>query len=226
MVYVYASAVGSELVHHIKSNNHRYVHFKELHGQIQISLNIRSVNYIYDSVGIFGKNKITGNDLLAAIRRHGVDTRQIGYQSVGMSLDSSILSVNSNTREISYVLLGSGKAVEKSGFSAVLIAHKSKLHDRSFRERITVALQVEAASLSETRMLNALAFRFFLRRNTFLFAGINDDLFGICQPQCQLITVDPHLDRIPHRSILYHSKLSTGKNTHIKQMLTKSALTL
>ena len=51
------------------------------------------------------------------------------------------------------MLIRAGKLIEKSGLTAVLIAHKSKCKKRIIRERITVSLHVEAAFLTKSGML-------------------------------------------------------------------------
>ncbi len=67
LVHIDCSTVGCNLVHHIKSDNHRYIHFNELHRQIQITFDISSINNINQSLRLLVQNKISRNKFFATI---------------------------------------------------------------------------------------------------------------------------------------------------------------
>ena len=73
-----------------------------------------------------------------------------------MSDYGSVLAVDGNAREISYVLVRSGKTVEKRCFSAVLVAYESKGQHVVIRQRILVLLVVMDTGLAEIRVGNLL----------------------------------------------------------------------
>ena len=65
---VHRAAVCAYFVHHIQRNDGGNVHFKQLQRQIKVSFDIRRVNNVYDSVGLFIHYKIAGNDFFLRIR--------------------------------------------------------------------------------------------------------------------------------------------------------------
>ena len=58
-IHVDCALISDDLVHHIKRNDHRHIHFEKLHRKIQISFDIGSVNYIYYSFRLFIEHKIS-----------------------------------------------------------------------------------------------------------------------------------------------------------------------
>ena len=81
-----------------------------------------------------------------------------------MSLDGTVLAVNSDTREIAYVLVSTGKLVEKSCLSAVLVAHQGKGNNSSIRQRISASLRMIFSLFTKSRMFGT-----FRRRLIILF---------------------------------------------------------
>ncbi len=58
-----------------------------------------------------------------------------------------------------------------------------------------------------------------------LLYRLNFDLFGFGESQCQLIAVNLQFHWVSHRRKLYNRDLGAGNHTHVKKMLTQSALT-
>ena len=77
-VDIYRAAVGIDLIHHVEGNNHRHIHFQQLHRQIQIALDIGRIDDIDDAVGLFLQHKVPRYQFFTGIRRHGINTRQVG----------------------------------------------------------------------------------------------------------------------------------------------------
>ncbi len=103
-VDVDAAAVCGEFIHHIEGNNHRDIHFEELHREVEIALNVRHIDDIDDCVGLFVQHEIARNDLLAAVRGHRIDAGQIGHHGFRMLFDCAVFAVNGDTGEIADVL--------------------------------------------------------------------------------------------------------------------------
>ena len=58
------------------------------------------------------QNKIAGDNLLAGVRGHGIDAREVGNSGVGMAFDGPILAVHRNAGEIAHMLVGTGQLVK------------------------------------------------------------------------------------------------------------------
>ena len=104
-IYIYGARITCDLIHHVECDDNRYLHLKKLHCEIHISLYISSVYYIDDSLWVIIKHKVSGHDLLAAIRRHRIYSRQIRHGSILPAPYRTIFSVDSYSREIAYMLI-------------------------------------------------------------------------------------------------------------------------
>ena len=218
------SAVFPHLIHHIQCKHHRNIQLHQLHGQIQIPLNIGSIHNVDDSLRMFIQHKISCNNLLTGIGGHGIDSRKIGHQCIFFSPDSSIFSIYRYPGKVAHMLTGSGQLIKQCGFSTVLIPRKGKRQYLCIRQRMFCFLFMIFSTLSKSRMGNCCSF-FFLR---FYLSGIpyifNFDFLRICKTQCQLITVDPQFHRISHGCVFHHRYFSLGDQSHIQKMLTQCSL--
>lgn len=75
IVYTDRTSVCLYLVHHIERKHHRYAKLHKLHCKIKVTLDIRSINYIYDTAEIIVQQKITGHYFFVRIRRKRIDAR-------------------------------------------------------------------------------------------------------------------------------------------------------
>ena len=64
-VHIDGAAVARYLVHHVQRHHHRHVHFHELHGEIEVPLDVRGVHDVDDRAGLFVQHEAAGYDLLA-----------------------------------------------------------------------------------------------------------------------------------------------------------------
>ena len=218
------AAIGGKLVHHIECDYHRNIHFEELHGEVEVTFDIGNIDDIDDSVRFFVQDEISSDDLLAGIRGHGVDTRQVSDEGIGVTLDSAVLAVNSNAGEVANVLFRAGKTVKEGSFTAVLVTHEGEAHGSTLREGRAVVLGVEPAALTETGVFG---FFIFLSSGVFLF-GLADrsdaDIFGIGEAQGEFVVMEAQLHGIAHGSELNEGDLGTGDKAHIEEMLAKRAI--
>ena len=75
IVYTDRTSVCLYLIHHIERKHHRYAKLHKLHCKIKVTLDIRSINYIYDTAEIIVQQKITGHYFFVRIRRKRIDAR-------------------------------------------------------------------------------------------------------------------------------------------------------
>lgn len=57
---------------------------------------------------------------------HGVDTRKVCYKGIALSADHTVFPVYGNAREVTYMLVGTGKLVKQCGLAAILVSCKGK----------------------------------------------------------------------------------------------------
>ena len=100
-IHIDGTVIAGDFIHHVQGYDHGNVHFQQLHGQIQITLDIRRIHDINDSSGFLIQDKITGYDLFTAVRGHGINTGQVCHQSIRIPFDGTVLTVYGNSGEIS-----------------------------------------------------------------------------------------------------------------------------
>ena len=123
-VYINRAAVAHQLIHHIQRNDHGYSHFQQLHGQIQVALNVGGVHNVDDGRGLILQYKVAGDDLLAAEGRHGIDARQVRNLRVWVAANGAAFAVHGYAGKVAHMLLGTGQLVKQGGLAAVLVAHQ------------------------------------------------------------------------------------------------------
>ena len=151
-VYIDHAAILVNFVHHVESNNNGYIHLKKLHSQIQISLDVRRVHDIDDRFRFFLQDEISGDQLLAAVRGHGINAGKVRDQRILMPEDHAVLPVHCDSGEIADVLSRSGELVEKSRLAAVLVAHQGKGQNSALGKGISAPLGMIFPFLAKARM--------------------------------------------------------------------------
>ena len=217
------ASVSVHLVHHVKRDDHRYIHLQKLHGQIQVSFDVGRVDDVDDALRLFIDDKISGNHFFGRIRRHRINTGKVCDQRVLLSADRPVLSVYRDTREVTYMLSGACQLVKQGRLSGVLISHQGKCQERSRRQRISRSLWMIFPFLTESGMLSLLLFGML-----FPFCGSRLSVFhlnfcGIIDTQSQLVAMDLELHRIAQRRIFYYRDLCAGNDSHIQEMLAQRA---
>ena len=112
-------------VHHVYGNQHRKTDFQQLCRQIEVALNVRTVNDVQNDIRLLFYQIGTGNDFLERIRRKGVNTRQIFDNDILVVQKVSFLLFNRDARPVADVLVGSRQVVEQRRFATVRIACQS-----------------------------------------------------------------------------------------------------
>ena len=214
------STVRGHFVHHVQRQNHRNVQLKELHGQIQIALDIRGVHNIDDTARFILQHELARNNLFCGIRTHGIDAWQVRDQGVCMAQQRAVLAVNRNSGEVAHVLVGARELVEQRCFAAVLVSYQGKCQFLILGKRRFLGCVVVAAAFAKARVIGfmrmpAREHTALLRlprvslgvanaRNLFVHHIAQRDARRILQAQRKLVTVNAHLNRVAHGGMLHH----------------------
>ncbi len=121
-----AAPVVAYFIHHVECQYHRYAQFHELHGEVEVALDVVGIHNVDDAFGLLLHDELTRDNLLRGVRRQGIDARQVGDRGVGMSFDGAVLAVDGDAREVAYMLVGPRQLVEKGGFAAVLLSREGE----------------------------------------------------------------------------------------------------
>ena len=223
---VNTAAVAAHLIHHIEYQHHGHIQLHQLHGQIQISFNIRGIHDVDNALWLFVDDKLPGNNFLTGIGRQGINARQVGNQRIRSAANRAAFSVHRHTGKIAHMLVGACQLIEQGGLAAVLVAGKSKGQLCSLRQRIFIRLYMVNAAFTKARMFCVFpkAFRCCFG----LFPGfyrMYRNFFRISQPQGQLIAMNAQLHGIAHGGKLLQRYLCTGNHTHVQKMLTECTFT-
>ncbi|CDD53729.1 putative uncharacterized protein [Ruminococcus sp. CAG:379] len=217
------TAILPHLVHHIQRHHHGNIQLQQLHGQVQIPLNVGSVHNIDDAPGFFLENELPCDDLLAAVGRHGINAGQVRDPGIGMADDLPILPIHRHAGKIAHMLIGAGQPVKQGGLAAVLVSHQGKGQHLFLRQGAFSCLGVILAPLSQARVGN-------IPQAPLGYSGcrgsgdlLHEDLLRIRQPQGQLIPMYPQLQRISHGRKLDQCHLRIRDQTHIQKVLPQGA---
>ncbi len=136
--------------------------FHELHGQIEVPLNIRSVHDIDDALWLFREDVGACDQFFAAVRGHRINAGKISDECIRITFDHAVLAVDRNARKVADMLIRSGQAVKQCRFSAILVSGECKGQRLCFGKRMLFLFAVIFAALTETRMRDRF-FSFFFR---------------------------------------------------------------
>ena len=104
------------------------MHFDQLNGQVEVALDVGSVDDIDDAVRLFVQHEVAGYDFFGRIRPEGIDPRHIDDRAAAAAAHFAGFDINRHARKIAHMLIGACKLIEKRRFSAVLIADQRELH--------------------------------------------------------------------------------------------------
>ena len=218
------AAVSGDLVHHVQGDDHRCLHLQQLHGEVEIALDVGGVDNVDDGFGLLIQNKIPGDQLFTGIGRHGIDSRQISNLGIGLTSDHTVLAVHRDAGEVPDVLVGAGQLVEQGRLAAVLVSDQRKRKQGAIRKRITGSLGMETAFFTETGVLGFPGADFAVLPGRVRIKKLDVNLCRVVQAQRQLISVNAKLHRISHGGQFYHGQRRAGDHPHIQKMLPQGAL--
>ena len=202
-VDVYGATVGGHLVHHVERDDHGAIELHKLQRQVQIALDVGGVDDIDDGIGMLVKDKLAAHNLLARVRRQGVNAGQVGNARLGVVTDSAVLAVDRHAGKVTDVLVGARQLVEQRGLTAVLVAGEGKVqrcvlgHGRFCRTG-------RIRPLAECRMLRRADCSVSARTHIGIVNAHELNAGGIVLAQCQLVATQTDLERISHRGVFHH----------------------
>ena len=104
-VHVHGAAVLSDLVHHVECDDHGNVQLHELRGEVEVALDVGSVNNVDDRIGLGVDDELAAHDLLARVGRERVDARQVCDRGLWMAAHLAVLAIHGDAREVAHVLV-------------------------------------------------------------------------------------------------------------------------
>ena len=187
-------------------------------------MDIGGIHDVDDRLRLLVEDKIPADQLLAGIRRHGIDAGKVRNGSIPVTADHAVLAVHRDPGEVAHMLVGTGQLIKEGRLAAVLVAHQRKAQQGSFRQGIAATLRVIFSFLTQTGVFGMA----FLRPGTAFGRGRriqqgNLNVFRVRPPQRELISVQTQLHGVTHRSQLDEADLGTRNHTHIQKMPAKRA---
>ena len=144
-----AASVVAYLIHHVERQYHRCSKFHELHGEVEVALDVVGIHDVDDGLGFLLHDELPRDDFLGGVGRKGVNSRQISDLRVGVPFDGAVLAVNGHAGEVAHMLVGTRQLVEEGCLAAVLLSGKGKGQNGAFGQRVFVGLVVINAFLAQ-----------------------------------------------------------------------------
>ena len=119
---IYLIAILAHNVHHIDGNDYRNAQLGKLSGEVEVALQVGSVDYVQYGVGALVDKIISGNYFLQSIGGKRIDAGQIHYDHILMLPKTAFLLFYGNAWPVADKLIGTGQSVEQRGFAAVRVA--------------------------------------------------------------------------------------------------------
>ena len=120
------ASVGLHLVHHVDCRNHRNPQLQQLKGEIEVSLQVGSVQNVHH--GTLKCQQIPSrHPLLLGIGPQGIAAGQIHHSPAlwrGRVDESAFLLFYGHSRPVAHILAAAGEEIEESGLAAVGIARQ------------------------------------------------------------------------------------------------------
>ncbi len=111
-------------IHHVQRDNDRNAHFKQLGGQVQVTLDVGRIDEVHDGVRLLVYEVVACYDLLERVRRQRVNTRQVSDGDFLVGLELAFLLLDRNARPVTDVLRRTGQIVKHGRLAAVRVAGK------------------------------------------------------------------------------------------------------
>ena len=125
LIDVYFVAVLLDDVHHVDGDNNGDAELGQLGGEIEVSFEVRTVDYVKYSVRALIDKIVSRDNFLKGIGRERVDTGKVGDDNAVMLFEFSFFFLNRNARPVTDELVRTGESVEQCGFTAVGVTRKS-----------------------------------------------------------------------------------------------------
>ena len=124
LFYIDLIAVLLHDVHHIDGNDDRDAKLGQLGGQVQVTLQVGTINDVQDGIGALAQQIITGYYFFQGVGGKGINAGQVGDGNTLVLFQLTFLFLYGNTRPVAYKLVGTGKSIEQGSFTAVGVTGK------------------------------------------------------------------------------------------------------
>ena len=219
-VDVDGAAVGVDFVHHIEGDDHGDAELEELHGQIEVALDVGGVDDVDDAAWFFLEQELAGDDLFAGIWRHGIDAGQVGDEGVVVAADDAVFAVDGDAGEIADVLVGAGELVEEGGLAAVLVAGEGEGQCDAVVEGCFVFFVVIDAAFAEAGMRDVRCARCgFVGVQECWVDGFHLNVLGVGQSQCELVAMHGELHGVAEGRKFDELDIGAWDEAHVQKML-------
>ena len=124
LLRVQAVAVPPDNIHHVHCRHHRNSQLQQLCGQIEVALQIRTVDDVQNHVRPLLDQVVPGHHLLECVGGEGVDAGQVCDRHIPVALQRALLLFHRYTGPVAHILAGPRQGVEQGGLAGVRVPGK------------------------------------------------------------------------------------------------------
>ena len=117
-------AVLADHIHHVDGDDHGDAQLGKLGGQVEVTLQIGSVDDVEDGVGPLTDQVVTSHHFLQRVGRQGVDAGQVHDDHILVLLQLAFLLLHGNTGPVTNKLVRARQRIEQRGLTAVRVARQ------------------------------------------------------------------------------------------------------
>ena len=223
-------AVLLDQVGHVEGDNHGQTGLDNLKRQVQVALEVGSVDHLDDDIGLAAHEVITRALLLGAVGGKRVDAGEVRNRDALVTQEFGLLFLNRDTGPVANIAVGAGDQVEKRGLAAVGVTRQ---RDMDLRIRHSILLPCVPALLSPHGLDNVLQRcciklenTNFICRNVRLRPLLDLDDGGLLLADGKLVAAHVDLDRISERCDLHDLKRRALDEPQVHKVTAKCALTV
>ena len=116
--------VLADNIHHVDGNDHGNAELGELRGEIQVTLEVRTVDDVQDRVRTLTDEVVTGDDLLQRVGGQRINTGKVHDDHVIMLFELAFLLFHGDAGPVTNELIGTGQCIKKRRLTAVWVARE------------------------------------------------------------------------------------------------------
>ena len=120
-------AVLADHVHHIDGDDNGDTQLGQLSGQVEVALQVGTVNDVQDGIGALIDQIVTGNHFLQRVGGQGVDAGQVHDDHILVLLQTALFLLHGDAGPVTNELVGAGQRIEQRGLTAVGVARQRDL---------------------------------------------------------------------------------------------------
>ena len=146
-------AVLLDQVGHVEGDDHGQTGLDNLKRQVQVALEVGSVDHLDNDIGLAAHEVIARALLLGAVGGKRVDAGEVRNRDALVTQELGLLFLNRDTGPVANIAVGAGDQVEKRGLAAVGVTRQ---RDMDLRIRHSILLPCVPALLSPHGLDNVL----------------------------------------------------------------------